>query len=131
MTIQYDTEAEWTDEVTFQYYVLMKGRSGAEYTLLKGVVTYVDVERGRAHQGVAYVRPAALARFGEIIGVAVEAVVKGEVKSVMSDGRLGANKPLPPDWWKNPKFSPKDGYIVDKSKTPFMLINFDNYEALK
>ncbi len=131
LTIQYDTEAEWTDEVSFQFYVLLKSRNGTEYTLLKGVVTYVDVERGRAHQGVAFVRPAALARFGEITGVAVEAVVKGEVKSVLSDGRLAANKPLPSDWWKNPKFTPKEGYIVDKSKTPFILVNFDSYEALK
>ena len=131
LSVIYDTDPEWLDEVTFQYYVLLRGQAGAEYTLLKGVVTYVDVERGRAHQGVAYVRPAALARYGEIAGVAVEAKVKGEVVSVLSEGRLGANKPLPLEWWKNPNLIPKEGYIVDKSKTPFILINFDNFEALK
>ncbi len=131
LAVLFDTEPEWLDEVAFQFYVLLRGQAGTEYSLLKGTVTYVDVERGRAHQGVAYVRPAALARYGEIVGVAVEAKVKGEVVSVLSEGRLGPSKPLPSEWWKNPNLSPKEGYILDKSKTPFMLINFDNYEALK
>jgi hypothetical protein len=131
LNVQFDTEPEWVDEVAFNFYVLLRDRGGSDYTLLKGVVTYVDVERGRSHQGVAYVRPAALARYGEIVGVAVEASVKGEVVSVLTEGRLGPSKPLPLEWWKNPKLSPKDGYVVDKSKTPFALINFDNYEALK
>jgi len=131
LSVLFDTEPEWLDEVAFQYYVLLRNQTGAEYTLLKGVVTYVDVDRGRAHQGVAYVRPAALVRYGEIVGVAVEAKVKGEIVSVLSEGRLGASKPLPQEWWKNPNLTPKEGYIVDKSKSPFSLINFDNYEALK
>ena len=131
LAVQYDTEPEWLDEVTFQYYVLLRGQTSTDYTLLKGVVTYVDVERGRAHQGVAYVRPAALTRYGEIVGVAVEAKVKGEVVGTLSEGRIGPSKPLPLEWWKNPNLTPKEGYILDKSKTPFLLINFDNYEALK
>ena len=61
MTVQFDTDPEWLDEVTFTYYALLKSRATGDYTLLKGVVTYVDVARGRAHQGVAYIRPAALA----------------------------------------------------------------------
>ncbi len=133
LSTQYDTDPEWLDEVAFNYYVLLRGAAtatGTEYTLLKGVVTYLDVARGRAHQGIAYVRPAALSRFGEIVGVAVEAKVKGEVVSTLSEGRL-AGKPLPLEWWKNPNLSPKEGYIVDKSKTPFALVNFDDYEALK
>lgn len=128
--IQYDTEAEWTDEVSFQYYALLRGEKG-DYTLLKGNVVYVDVARGRAHMGVAYVRSAGLARFGEVVGVAVEAVVRGETVAVKSEGKLGVGKPLPMEWWKNPKLIPKDGYIVDKSKTPFAWLNYDDYEALK
>jgi hypothetical protein len=114
-----------------QYYVLLRGKTATDFTLLKGSVVYVDVARGRAHLGVAYVRPAALARFGEIVGVAVEAKVKGETVSVMSEGRLGPSKPLPLEWWKIPNLTAKDGYILDKSKTPFALINFDDYEALR
>lgn len=131
MTVQFDTDPEWLDEVTFTYYALLKHRATGDYTLLKGVVTYVDVARGRAHQGVAYIRPNALARLGEVAGVAVEALVKGEVVSSFSEGKLGPNVKLPQDWWLNPKLAPKEGYIVDKSKTPFALVNFDDYEATK
>ena len=131
LSVQYDTDPEWLDEVAFQFYVLLRSKLTSEFTLLKGVVTYVDVARGVKHQGVAYVRPSALARYGEIMGVAVEAKVKGEVVGVLSEGRLGQNKPLPLEWWKNPNLSPKDGGILDKSKTPFALSNFDEYEALK
>jgi hypothetical protein len=131
MAVQFDTDPEWVDEVTFTYYALLKHRATGDYTLLKGVVTYVDVARGRAHQGVAYIRPNALARLGEVVGVAVEAQVKGEVVSSYSEGKLGPNAKLPQEWWLNPKLAPKEGYIVDKSKTPFALVNFDDYEAAK
>lgn len=130
--VQYDTQPEWIDEVSLSYFVLLRhARNNPEFTLLKGSVTYLDVARGASHLGVAYVRPAALARYGEVAAVAVEVRVKGEVLDTLSIGRLAAGKPLPSDWWKSPNFIPKDGYIVEKSKTPFVLVNFDEYEALK
>ena len=131
MAIQYDSDPEWIDEVTFQFYALLRNRTSGDYTLLKGAVTYVDVARGRGHLGVAYIRPNALSRIGEIVGVAVEAQVKGEVVAALTEGKLGPSKPLPQDWWLNPKLTPKDGYIVEKSKTPFALVNFDDYESVK
>lgn len=130
--VQYDTQPEWIDEVSLSYFVLLRNpRNNPELTLIKGSVTYLDVARGSSHLGVAYVRPAALARYGEVAAVAVEVRVKGEVLDTLSIGRLAANKPLPSDWWKSPNLIPKDGYIWDKSKTPFALLNFDEYEALK
>jgi hypothetical protein len=133
--VQYDSEPDWIDELTFQYYALLRSRVTGEYSLLKGSVTYVDVARGRSHLGVAYIRPNALLRLGEIVGVAVEAQVKGEVVASLSEGRLGPSKPLPTEpgneWWKKPELVPREGYIVEKSKTPFALINFDDYESVK
>jgi len=133
LSVQFDTVPDWIDEVTFQFYALLKSKGSGDYTLLKGNLTYIDVARGRGHLGVAYVRPSALARYGEggIVGVAVEALVKGEVVSTLSEGKLGAGKPLPQEWWQNKNLVPKEGYIVEKSKTPFALVNFDDYEAVK
>lgn len=131
LKIAYDTDNEWTDEITLQYYTLHFLRASGEYTLLKGAISYVDVARGRGHLGVMYVRPNALARFGEVVGVAVEVSVKGEVVASLSEGKLGPSKPLPAKWWLNPKLTPKEGYIVEKAKTPFALLNFDDYEAVK
>lgn len=129
--VQYDTDPEWIDEVSFQFYALLLNRATKEYTLLKGGAAYIDVARGRGHLAVAYVRPTALLRYGEVVGVAVESLVKGEVVSIRSEGKLGPGKPLPEEWWKNPKLAPREGYILDKSKTPFALINYDDYESLK
>jgi len=129
--LQFDTEPEWQDEIVFHFFALLKNRETTKFTLLKGTVTYLDVARGRSRMGCAYIRPAALARYGEVMGVAVEAVIKGEVAGSLSEGKLGPGKPLPQEWWKKPELVPKDGYIVDRSKTPFSQINFDDYEALK
>jgi hypothetical protein len=129
--IQFDSEPDWLDEMSVQFFVLLKSRDTAEFTLLKGTVNYVDVVRGRGHLGCAYVRPAALIRYGDVMGVAVEITTKGEVVASLSEGKLSPGKPLPQDWWKNEKLVPKEGYVVDKSKTPFALVNFDDYEALK
>jgi len=130
MSVQFDTEPEWIDELAFQYYALLRDAKG-DYTLLKGTVVYVDVARGRGHMGVAYIRPAGLTRFGTVVAVAVEAVVRGETVATKSEGKLSGSKSLPPEWWKNVKVAPREGYIQDKSKTPFSWINFDDYEALK
>lgn len=129
--IQYDSEPDWIDDLSVQFYALLKSRETGDLTLLKGTVNYVDVARGRGHLGCAYIRPAALLRFGELIGIAVEMMTKGEVVATLSEGRLGPSKPLPMEWWKSAKLAPKEGYIVEKSKTPFAFITFDEYEAVK
>lgn len=131
MSVQYDSDPEWIDEVTFQFYALLRQRATGEYTLIKGSVAYVDVARGRAHLGVAYIKPNALLRWGDVVGVAVEASIKGEVVSSLSEGKLGPAKPLPQDWWLNQKLVEKDGYIVEKARTPFAIQNFDDYEMAK
>jgi hypothetical protein len=129
--LQFDTEPEWLDEVGFNFFALLKSRETGKFTLLKGTITYVDVARGRSRKGCAYIRPAALARYGDVIGVAVEAVIKGELAGSLSEGKLAPGKALPQDWWKTPELVPKEGYVMEKSKTPFAFINFDDYEALK
>ncbi|MFO1520477.1 MAG: hypothetical protein U1G05_00200 [Kiritimatiellia bacterium] len=51
---EFDTAPAWTDEVTFNYYVLLKaktkedvGPTGRQYNLFRGEVTYVDIPMGR------------------------------------------------------------------------------------
>ena len=53
LTVQFDSEPEWIDELAFQYFALLYNRTTREYTLLKGAATYVDVARGRGHVEVA------------------------------------------------------------------------------
>jgi hypothetical protein len=130
VTAQFDSEPEWIDEMAVQTYVLLHDRTTNALKLLKGAATYMDVVRGRGHMIASYVRPVALQRFGEVVGVAVEATVKGEVVAAESEGRL-QGKPLPPEWWKSAKLTPVEGYILNKDKTPFAFVAYDDYESLK
>lgn len=124
----YDTEPEWVDEVTFTYYVVVKakqpqpGRSA--FTLFKGDVTYINVEKGR-HKSDIYIHPSTLARYGEVERVAA---------LVNIGGRLVGMEGLPSGststrWWE--QLQPQDGFLLNRTQTPFAMINFDDYEAIK
>jgi len=130
LVVLFDSEPEWMDEVTFQYYALLHLRTSDDYTLMRGAVTHLDVARGRGHMSSAYLRPSTLARYGEVAAVAVEILYKGEVVAVASDGKMPKGQ-LPAEWWKNPRLAPKEGYILNKAQTPFALVNFDDFEAIK
>jgi hypothetical protein len=131
LQVTFDSEPEWMEEVTFQYYALLFDRVTGEYTFLRGLVLHVDVARGKNHMSTAYIRPNTLARFGEVVAVAVEVLYKGEVVATQSDGKLPKSQPLPLDWWKNPKLVIKDGLILTKAQTPFAYVSYDDYEAVK
>lgn len=132
IVVQFDTEPEWIDELQFQYYVLLHDRRAKTYTFLKVNVTHTDVARGRGHLSAAYVRPAGLERYGEVVAAAVEAVIKGETVGVASEGRLPSGEgKLPPEWWKTTKLVPKDGYLLNRTQTPFVFANYDDYEVAK
>lgn len=129
--VQFDSDPEWIDELSFQYYVLIHDRKTKEFMFLKGLVTHPDVVRGKGHLSAMYVRPAVLERYGEVVAVAVEAVIKGETVAVANEGRLPQGQALPSDWWKTTKLIPKDGYLLNRAQTPFALVNYDDYEVVK
>lgn len=131
LTAQFDSDPDWIDELSVQYYALLYSRVTKEYTMLKGGVTHIDVARGRDHMSAAYIRPSALARYGEVVAVAVEMLAKGEIVASKSEGKLPDKQALPTDWWKNAKIVPKDGYLLNRTQTPFAFINYDDYEVTK
>jgi hypothetical protein len=134
--VLYDTAPEWIDEMVFQFYALAeKTEEGKKaFSFFKCSVRYVDVERGRDHVAEVFLQPAALKRFGSLVAAGVEVSIGGKV--VASDSELGL-KNLPETWWKDPKVvesemvTVRDGYLVDKSKSPFSLINIDDYEVIR
>jgi hypothetical protein len=132
--VSFDTEPEWLDEVTVQYFVLSRRSEGGKpgYSLHTVTVVYTDVKRGRDHLGAAYLRPAAIERFGAPTAVAVEISVGGKVvaeESVDEGIRLSAR------WWKDPAvveskdLTQRNGYLLDKARSPFALIAVDDYEV--
>ncbi len=121
----------WTDDVGAQFYVLLYNRVREEYSLLRNSQQLADVGYGRGHQSAMYVRPAALLRYGEVVGVAVELRVKGEVVDGLTDSKLPGGKKLTDKWWENPKLTVRDGYLLKKSETPFALLAVDDFEYVK
>ncbi len=119
----YETKPDWIDDLSFTYYVLVRSKeAGQKYTLFKGDVTYVNVQKGK-HKSDMYLHPSTLARYGDVERVAV---------IVNAAGRVVAMESLPAAttrWWE--QLSPVEGYVLNRMQTPFAMINFDDYEAVK
>ncbi|MFH0952975.1 MAG: Amuc_1102 family pilus-like protein [Verrucomicrobiota bacterium] len=119
----YKTAPDWIDELTFTYYVLVKGKeAGAKYNLFRGEVTYANIQKGD-HKSDMYLHPSTMVRFGDVERVAVV---------ISSQGRIVAMESLPAlttRWWE--QLTPVDGYVLNRMQTPFAMINFDDYEAVK
>lgn len=120
---QYRTDPEWIDELTFSYYIMVRSKTGAKkLTLFKGDVTYINVAKGD-HKSDIYLHPSTLARYGDVEGIAVVVNTQGRV--VAMDSLPASNK----RWWE--QFTPVEGYVLNRMQTPFAMINFDDYEAIR
>ena len=131
LSVSFDTEPEWIDELTFQCYALLRDKKKGDYTLFKGSVTYVDVAKGRGHVSTMYLRPSALARYGEVVAIAVEILHNGAVIDHKSDDRMAKGQRLAKEWWSSPNLPVKEGYLLSRAQTPFGLVNIDDYETIK
>ncbi len=131
-----DPKNRWMDQVSFQFYVLTavdsKDAKQKEYTIFRGQVNYVDVDRNRRDSKWAalYLKPSVVARYGEPIAVAVEASVDGKLVDVKSEVDRRSQEMLSgqKEWWKNPRLAVKDGYLLKAADTPFAFINYDDFE---
>ncbi len=126
--VDYDTAPDWLDDATFTYYVLVRSKKPEAgknpLTLFKGEVTYRDIERGK-HKSDIYLHPSTVSRFGDVERVAVLVNVGGRL--VAMDGLPSGSAQQ--RWWE--QLSPLDGYLQNRMQTPFAMIHFDDYEAIK
>ncbi|MBC8453727.1 hypothetical protein H8D64_01580 [PVC group bacterium] len=139
ISVEYDTFPEWIDELAVHFYVISmekdKETRQIVYSYYETLVRYVDIQRDRGHLARAFLRPTALERYGEVVGVAVEMSVDGELVALESDEIKKAG--LPEKWWKNPKVldsksvTTRKGYLLDREKSPWAFINIDDYEVIK
>lgn len=125
---EYDTEAEWVDELTFTFYVGFKGKTkeAPPASVFKGEVTQVHIAAGKRHVVDMYVHPRLIQRYGEPGPVAIEVKAK--------DGRvLGtAGKPEPTQpWWNNPQYTMVTDGLLNRSQTPFALVDIESQEIIK
>jgi hypothetical protein len=123
ITAQFATAPDWIDELEMDFYVLMEGKDDQDkFNLFNGKVTYVNVERGR-HEGEMYVQPGVLNRFGSLKSVAVVVKARGQVVGIVSEPASGER------WWE--RFSPKEGSVFHRYKTPFIMESNDDEPDIK
>ena len=128
-------DPKYTDELTFNYYILLKNRSPQypQGTLLVGSVTHTSIPQERDMHSVVYVSPRTLERFfdGEVPANAEQALVDVGV-TITKQGQQVAStswKSKSGDWW--PQFQQTPGFVLNKSETPFAPLAWDYYEAIK
>ena len=123
--VEFAAGPEFTDELTFKYFVLLNGR------LLTGEVTHVNIAAGRENRSVMYVAPRTLARLlnnkavtaNAIQNVAVQILQKGAIQNELSFTRAA------PQWYAG--LTPVSGLLLNKTETPFASLYWDRYEQIK
>jgi hypothetical protein len=123
--VEFTSTPEFTDELTFKYYILVNGK------LLTGEVTHTNVAAGRDNRSVMYVSPKTLARVmgktpvtpNVVQNIAVQIVQQGAVKSELSLSNAA------PNWFSTvPQVA---GLVLNKNETPFAPLYWDRYEQIK
>jgi len=138
--VEYQTSKEprweWINTLRFQYHVLLMKPTPAkkkkrEFTMLRGAVTYVDVKGGEQHQSTMFIRPQTVERYGLPVAVHVQITPddgEGTAADVSEKLRGGA---LPEQWWDDDRLDVKDGLLYNRARSPFALIDIDNYETIQ
>lgn len=139
MEVVYDTAPEWIDVLTVKFHVLtvakLEGKPGL--SVFRDTIDFVDIQQGREHIADAYLRPKTVARYGEPAAVHVEFSVAGEVVGVLDEFDSSMKGKVPPDWYDNQKFlgqdivTVRDGYLLNRTKTPFALVNMESHEDIR
>lgn len=121
--VEFDTAPDWIDQMDFTFYALVESEtSNTGYLMFRGSIDYVNIERGR-HQSVMYLHPSTVERFGDVERVAVVVRMNGQLIGISGEPESRQR------WWE--QLSPVDGYLLNRMQTPFAMINYDNYPAIK
>ncbi|MBO4286675.1 MAG: hypothetical protein J5985_00735 [Kiritimatiellae bacterium] len=137
--VEYQTSARWTDSLAFTYHLLTQGRNEEthqqEFSYYTVTVRYIDIASGK-HRSCVCLPPSLLERYGEPVALGLEVLDKSGQPAAVESAKGGLK--LPDEWWKNDKVmsSTKPAVIrrsglVDRSKTPFALINANDYEVVQ
>jgi hypothetical protein len=128
-------DPKFIDELTFNYYILLKNRSPQypQGTLLVGSVTHTSIPQEKDMHSVVYVSPRTLERFfeGKVPANAEQALVDVGVTITKQGQQVAAIswKSKTGEWW--PQFQQTPGFVLNKNETPFAPLAWDFYEAIK
>ena len=129
----FDAVPEFTDELTFTYYVLFADR------LFVGRVNHVNIAKGVGLHSAMYMSPKAIQRIMQkklqaqinmaalpitqiTVTISKPGVIAPLAMANLKPGGVG-------EWWATMK--QEEGYLLNKSETPFAPLYWDYYEAVK
>ena len=150
LEMKYTTQAKWQDELTFHWHILLDSKQAKEkdpknpvapYSYYNADIRYVDIKQG-SHAACVCLPPSVPERFGEPVTVTVLITNKeGDELALHTENQFGK---LPEGkWWERDdmmnQWKDKAGKnmierrqgLVDRSKTPFALINSSDYELVQ
>lgn len=125
ITARFETDADWTDELEFRYFVQVHNAKNNTDLLFPGTFQYIDIPKGKNHLSTVFLRPATLDRYGDVIGIAVEIYAKGEMVA------FACNPETPKGWWRLTTAKAMPGVLLERSQTPFAFVAFDSYVTAK
>jgi len=126
ITVQYETDVDWTDELEFRYMVLVKHHKTGAFTMFPATVNYIDIAKSKRHTSTVFLRPATLLRYGAVKWAGVKIYLKGKDTPV-AVMQMPENDRRP---W-TAKVTTKAGVLLNRDQTPFALVSIDNYETIK
>lgn len=119
--VEFETALEWIDELEFTFYAYTEDPKEGK-KLFRSVVTYVNIPKGK-HTADCFLHPNVVKRFGVPKYTAVIVKQNGAVLAAKSSVATGGS------WWE--QFSPIDGVLLNRSLTPFALVDYDLHPCIK
>ena len=137
LDVTFDSAPEWIDEMTVTFTVMLQNKKAKQgepaFSLLTLTSEYRDIAQGRDRKAGVVILPVAMERHGQPIGIGVQFFRDGEL---IAESGVGAESLSSKEkWWGNkqitdhPTVRKRDGYLIERSKSPFALVDIDSYEA--
>ncbi len=125
---QFDTREDWTDDLEFTFYVLLRSDNPREpLVLLTGTVAYVHVPAGRQHVSWFYIHPNVIARFGAVEGVAVELRQRG--RPIAAEASSAQHRQQYRQWIE--RLPAREGLLMLPADTPFAMYAPDLQQMIR
>jgi hypothetical protein len=118
--IEFETAAEWTDEVEFTWYCYVDSPKEGK-KMFRSTAVYVNIPKGK-HNADAFLNPNAVKRYGRPKYTAVVVKVNGAEVDKASDLNQA-------NWWT--QLTPVDGVLLNRALTPFSVLDYDLYPNIK
>lgn len=132
---EYDTAPNWIDEITFTFYVVLRGNAddlpeGADQSnLFSGSVTYIHVPKARRMVADLFLDPNTLARYGEPTHSAVVVTINGQPAAGQANPQIAPNTPRQNFWWE--QRTPNAVPLLSRKETPFIMVDHDRLPTIQ